>query len=142
MLQHNKVMDIRSKPTFVPHGHHLFFAILPVSLFACWLAFLLLSHAMLAISILLVRLATLCFYPCIFLPLLVCWFSCLCLCMYTHGVRTQGVRALFPMRKQKRHGCKHVDISRAAIASRFRSLAFSCWLCTLLNPFLPPPFLP
>ena len=77
-----------------------------------------------------------------FLPLLVCWFSCLCLCMYTHGVRTQGVRALFPMRKQKRHGCKHVDISRAAIASRFRSLAFSCWLCTLLNPFLPPPFLP
>ena len=125
MLQHNKVMDIRSKPTFVPHGHHLFFAILPVSLFACWLAFLLLSHAMLAISILLVRLATLCFYPCIFLPLLVCWFSCLCLCMYTHGVRTQGVRALFPMRKQKRHGCKHVDISRAAIVSRFRSLAFS-----------------
>ena len=35
----------------------------------------------------------LCLFICslrLFLPLLVCWFSCLCLCMYAHGVRKHG----------------------------------------------------
>ena len=41
-LQHNEVMEIRSKPTFVPCGHHLLFAFLLVSLLACLLAFLVL----------------------------------------------------------------------------------------------------
>ena len=40
MFQHNEVMDIRSKPTFVPRGHHLLFAFLLVCLFTCLLSFL------------------------------------------------------------------------------------------------------
>ena len=47
----NEVMDIQSKPTFVPREHHLLFAFLLVCLFACLFAFLFL-----------------------FLPLLICWF--------------------------------------------------------------------
>ena len=68
-------MDILSKPTFVPRGHHLLFAFLLVSLLVCWLAFLLLSHATLAISILLVCFAPFSHYLRISsFPLLVCWF--------------------------------------------------------------------
>ena len=91
MLQHNKAIDIRSKPTFVPRGHPhlfaflLFFFFFAIS-FACWLAFLLLSHAVLAISILLIHFASFCYYLCIFsfhclffgfliLPLHVCIWS-------------------------------------------------------------------
>ena len=40
MLQHNEVMDILPKPTFVPRGHHLLFVFLLVCLLACLLAFL------------------------------------------------------------------------------------------------------
>ena len=40
--------------------------------------------------------------------------SCFCLCMYTHGARTLGARAQSPKRKQKRHGCKHVETSQVA----------------------------
>jgi len=67
-------MDIQSRPTFVPHGHHLLFVSLLVSLPAYWLVFLPLTHVVLAISILLVRFASFCYYLCIFLPLLVYWF--------------------------------------------------------------------
>ena len=109
MLQHNEAMDIWSKPTIVPRGHHLLFVFMLVCLFACWLAFLLSLHAMLAMSILLV-----CFAP--FLPssmhlsfsiacLLV---SCLYLCMYTQGVRTHRTRTRTPRHKQKGHKSKHV----------------------------------
>ena len=74
-LQHNEIMDIRSKPTFVPRGHHLLFAFLLTSLLVCWLAFLLLSHATLAISILLVCFAPFSHYLRISsFPLLVCCF--------------------------------------------------------------------
>ena len=38
MLQHNEVMDIQSKPSFVPCGHHLLFAFLLVCSFACLLS--------------------------------------------------------------------------------------------------------
>ena len=45
ILQYNEAMDIRSKPTFVPCGHHLLFAFLlvclPSCLLACLFAFLL-----------------------------------------------------------------------------------------------------
>ena len=34
--------------------------------------------------------------------------SCLCFCMYTHGVRTHGVRAWFPRPEQKGRGHKHM----------------------------------
>ena len=40
ILKHNEVMDIQSKPTFVPHRHHLLFAFLLVCLLTCLLAFL------------------------------------------------------------------------------------------------------
>ena len=55
-------------------------------------SFLLLSHAMLAISILLVCFASLCFYLRFFLLLFFCWFSYLCLCMYTCGARMHRAR--------------------------------------------------
>ena len=54
MLQRNEVMDIRSKPTFVPRGHNLLFAFLLVCLLAC-ACFLV---ALLAMSIMLI-----CFMP-------------------------------------------------------------------------------
>ena len=46
-----------------------------------------------------------------------------------------GARARSPRCKQKGRGCEHVDISQAAMFSRFRGLASLIWLCTLLNPF-------
>ena len=62
--------------------------------------------------------------------------SCLCLYMYTHGARAQS-----PRRKQKGWGSEHVDMGQVAKFSKYRSLAFPFWLCTLSNPSLPPPFL-
>ena len=59
-----------------------------------------------------------------FLPLLACWFSCLSLCMYTHGARMHGARIRSPRRKQKGRKHKHVDTTQAAMFSRFRSLVF------------------
>ena len=60
--------------------------------------------------------------------------SYLCLCMYTYGARMHRARAQSPRRKQKGQGCKHVDISQAAMFSSFRGLASLIWLCTHLNP--------
>ena len=71
MLQHNEVMDIRSKPTFVPCEHHLLFIFLLVCLLACLLAFLFLFlPCLLCLSAL--YLFHMLFAS--FLPLLVCWF--------------------------------------------------------------------
>ena len=39
MLQHNEVMDIRSKPTFVPHGHHLLFTFPLVCFLSCFFTY-------------------------------------------------------------------------------------------------------
>ena len=129
MLQHNEVMDIQSKPTFVPHGHNLlcFLAYLPFCLFLCFLACLL---AMLIMFTHFMPFRTL-FASFPFIALLV---SCLCLCIYAHGVRMHGARVQFPKHKQKGHGRKHVDMSQAAMFSRFWSLVFPIWLYTLLNP--------
>ena len=72
-----------------------------ISLFACWLAFLLLSHVVLAISIFLVRFASSCYYLCIF------FFHCLFVGFFSmplhvpHGVSTHRARAQFPKHKQK-----------------------------------------
>ena len=55
--------------------------------------------------------------------------------MYTYGVRTHGAKARSSRRKHKGQGCEHVDISQAAMFSRFRGLASPIWLCILLNPF-------
>ena len=131
MLQHNEIMDIWSKPTFVPHEHHLLFVFLLVFLLICLLTFLFLCLPCLP------RLTALCLFHMLFasFPSIACLLvSCLCLYMYTHGVRTHEARALFPRLKQKGRGCEHVDIIQAAVFSRFRSLAFPIWFCTLLKP--------
>ena len=73
VLQHNEVMDIRSKPTFVPREHHLLFAF-----WLCLFVFLL-SRLFLHLACLLV--------------------SCLYLCMYTRGARMHGPRARSPRHK-------------------------------------------
>ena len=49
----------------------------------------------------------------LFLPWLVCWFLIFAFA-WTHMERTLRARAQFPMHKQKRHGCKLVNISHAA----------------------------
>ena len=75
MLQHNEVMDIRSKPTIFPHKHHFLFAFLLVFFLACWLAFML-SSLFAACHVYhvyqLYASFTYSLHP--FLPLLVCWF--------------------------------------------------------------------
>ena len=73
VLQHNKVMDIQSKPTFIPCGHHLLCAFLLVFPFVCVFAF---SHVYLLHAPFICSL-------CFFLPLLVCWFLVLAFaCMH------------------------------------------------------------
>ena len=104
MLQHTKVMNIWSKPTFVPRGYHLLFAFLFVCLFACYLAYLpsCLFARMLAMS---TCLSALCLFHTLFahFPSIACLLvSCLCLCMYTHGARTLRARARSLGHKQKR----------------------------------------
>ena len=71
-------------------------------------------------------------------PFIACLLvSCFYLCMYTHGARTLGARARSPRHKQKGHGCKHVDISQAAMISKFRGLALPFGFVL----FKTPPFL-
>ena len=50
--------------------------------------------------------------------------SCLFLCMYTHGARIHGARSRSSRCKQKGRGCEYVDISQAAVFSRFRVQLF------------------
>ena len=136
MLQHNEVMDIRSRPILCPLWTPYF-----VSFLACYLACLpSRSFAHILVSILAVYIMLICFMPFHILfasfPSITCLLVfCLCLCMYTHGARKNGVRARFPRCKQKGHKRNHVDISQATMFSRFSSLVFPIWLCTLLNPF-------
>ena len=63
--------------------------------------------------------------------LLVSW---LCLCIYTHRVKTHRVKAQSLKHKQKGWGCKHVDISQATMFSGFRGLALPIWFCTFKTP--------
>ena len=131
MLQHNEIMDLRSKPTFVPRGHHLLLAFLLVCLLACLVVFLFLCLPCLSC------LSTLCLFHMLFasFPSIACLLvSYLCLCMYTHGARMHGARAWSPRRKQKGQGCEHVDMSQATMFSSFKGLAPPIWLCTLLRP--------
>ena len=128
MLQHNKVMDPNLHLSLVDTT--FCFAFLLVCLLACLLAFLFLCLPCLSC------LSALCLFHmpfASFLPLLVCWF--LVFAMYTYGVRVHGAKVRSPRHKRKWWGCEHVDISQAAMFSRFGGLAFPIWLCTLLNPF-------
>ena len=126
-------MDIQSKPTFVLYRHHLLFTFLLVCLLACLLAFLFFYLPRLSC------LSALCLFHMLFasflsIACLLVSCPCLCLCIYTNGARTHGVRAQSPRHKQKGRGCEHVDISQAVMFNRFRGLASPIWLCTLLNP--------
>ena len=120
-------MDIRSKPTFVPRKHHLLFAFLLVCLLACLLAFLFLCLQCLSC------LSTLCLVHMLYASLsfhcLFVGFLFLPSHVHTHGERTHGARARSPRCKQKGQGCEHVDISEAAMFSRFKGLASPIWLC-------------
>ena len=131
---------------------HLSLAETTFCLFVCLLAFsficasclpYLLSHSMLAMSIMFIR-----FMPFHMLfasfPSLACVLvSCLCLCIYTHGARTCGARAQSPRHKQRGRDRKHVDISQVAAVSRFRSLAFfPLVMYSFKKPLLPLLFLP
>ena len=119
MLQHNEVTDIWS--TFVPCGHHLLFALfmcLSSFLFAFFLSYFFVylvayhvSCHMLCLPCLSCLFA-LCLFHMLFasFPSIPCLLvSCLCLCMYTHGVRTHGARVRSPKRMQKRRRHKHAD---------------------------------
>ena len=151
MLQHNEAMDIRSKPTFVPHGHHLLFAILLVYplVVVCYLACLPLCSYVFSHP---VYYAYRCYLACLFCTflLLSMYLSLsiarllvfyLCLCMYTHGARIHRARVRSPRCKWK-----GADASLPTWVEQLCSVglgfSFSLWLCTLLNPFLPPSFLP
>ena len=130
ILQHNEAMDNRSKPTFVPRGHHLLFAILLVYplLVVCYLACLPLCSYVCSHP---VCYACHCHLVCSFCALLLLsmhlsfsiarlLISCLCLYIYTYRARTHGARARSPRRRQKGRGCKLANMSRAAVFSRFR----------------------
>ena len=65
----------------------------------------------------------------LFLPLLICWFLVLAFaCTHMERGRTELGHNLPSASK------KHVDISQAAMFSRFRGSASPIWLCTPLNP--------
>ena len=116
MLQHNEAMDIRSKLTFVPCGHHLLFPFLHVRLIVFLLSRLFVYPACLISCHILCLpclscLSTLCLLHMHFtsFPSIACLpVSCFCLCMHTHGAETLRARAQSPRRKQKGHGYKHV----------------------------------
>ena len=113
-------MDIQSKPTFVPCGHHLFvclftclssflFAFLPVCLLAFLFVYLscgsscFLPYAMLAMLIMLYASFIRSLH--LFLSISYLLVSCLCLCMYTHGARTHGAQA--QAKRVKMQACKY-----------------------------------
>ena len=75
----------------------------------------------------------------LFLPLLVYWFLIFAFAC-THMKRGR-VELGHDLPGASKKGYEHVDISQTARFSRYRSLAFPFCLCTLSNPFLPPPFL-
>ena len=118
MLQHNEVMDIQSKPTFVPLGHHLLFAFLLNWLLACLLAcflvclpssslaYLVACHVPCHMLCLLHLCACLLYTHCtlsthLFLSIACLLVSCCCLCMYTYGARMHGARPWSPRHKHK-----------------------------------------
>ena len=130
-----------------PHGHHLLFAFFLVCLFACFLvclpssllSYLVVCHVSGHLLCLLRLYASLLYTHWalsmhLFLSIACLLASCLCLYMYTHGARMHGATAWPPRRKQKGYKCKHVDMSQAAMFSRFRGQVSPIWLCTLLNP--------
>ena len=113
ILQHNEFMDIRSHLILADTTFCLLSCLFAYFL-ACLLAFLFLCLSCLScLSILCLLRMHFAFFPSIAFMLV----SCLCLCMYTHGAMTYGVRAQSLKRKQKGRRCKHVDMSQVATFS-------------------------
>ena len=105
MLQHNEAMDIQSKPTFVPRGHHLLFVFLLVAfLLVCLLYCFSDCHAYHTYL-----LYTFSYALCISsFHCLSIGFVSLPLHVHMYGARMLGARAQSPKCKQKRHRCKHM----------------------------------
>ena len=126
ILQSNGTMNTWSKPTFVLLRHPLFLDNMLVCPFICrpypiWLSLLVCSLHALPISFV-------SFFAC----LLVCFF---CLCMYTYGAWTLGVRVRPPRCKQKGQGYKRKDASpRWAIFCRLGALALLEWFSLSPSP--------
>ena len=116
--QHNEVMDTQPKLTFAPHRHHLLLVCLCIS------PAHILSHALLAMPILLIHFMPLHMLLASFPSIACLLVYCLYLCMYAYGASTLGARAQSPKCKRKGCRCKHVDMSQAATISRYRSLAY------------------
>ena len=77
----------------------------------------------------------------LFLPLLAYWFLVFAFaCTHMERWRMELVHGLSGA--SKRDADASMWLSQTVVVSRFRSLASPLWLCTLLNLFLPPQFLP
>ena len=113
ILQHNEGMDIGSKPTFVPCGHHLLFVSLLAAFLACLFA---ISFVCLLASLLLCLPYLSCLFTlCPFAIIYTFSFHCLSTSFLVFAFasthmerRTHEAGARSPRRKQKRHGCKHL----------------------------------
>ena len=107
-------------------GHHLLYASLVVCLLVRLLILLLVMSpatcyacfaCMLVCFILIAHYLRIYFFP-----LLVCWFLVFTFaCTHTEWEHIELGHSL--LRKQKGRGCEHVDISQAAVFSRFKGLA-------------------
>ena len=120
MLQHNETMDIRSKPTFVPCGHHLLFTFSLICLFARLLSSWLLCLPCLSCF------STLCLSICslhLFLPLLICWFLIFAFAC-THMKRRRLELGHSLPSANKKGTDESMWLSPVAMFNRFRSLAF------------------
>ena len=125
-----------------------FLSCLPFCLFVCFLAYLpsrlfaRILISMLAMSITFVHFMPLPYAFCtFFFSLLVCWFIVFGFaCTHMQRGRMELGHS-FPGASKKGK-----DASMWIWAKQLQSVglgfSFSLWLCTLLNPFLPPPFLP
>ena len=137
VLQHNEVMDIRSKllslvdTTFCLLSWMFAFSLVcpHPCFYVCHIYHVYLLHASIMCSLHL------------FLPLLACWFLVFTFaCTHMERGRMELGHGLPSASKGDTDA--RMWLSQAAVVSRFRMLASPFWLCTLLNYFIPPPFLP
>ena len=100
------------------------------ALFASWLAFLPLSHAVLAISILFVCFVTFCFYLCFFLPLLVCYFFVFAFaCTHMEWGRMELGHDLLGTSKKGKDASTWSRQATAMHAEPWKPMPKSCFYC-------------
>ena len=142
ILQHNEAMHVRSKPTFVPRKHHLLFTFLPVCLFACLLAILLVAFLhiclhpsfyicdiYLACSLFILLLLSMHF------PSIACLLVFLSLPLHVH-TWSEDIWSYYTIswaqaKRPQMKACGRVK-QPCSVGLGF---SLSLWLCTLLNPF-------